>query len=179
MQRIANDAGVNVSLISHHFGGKKALYRACLRRFGDERVAALERHLAPPRDLSAFRARVELLVLELLEWHLGEADVVAILLRDANDPDLWGPELEQQVFAFTSKLAGWFEQAKQAGLLAENADPLAASAVIYLSFSSLLQMRGHIGRVTGIDLESPVIRKELVERVVGTVFDGIAPRSNA
>lgn len=31
---LAEAAGVNVSLISYHFGGKEALYNACINKFG-------------------------------------------------------------------------------------------------------------------------------------------------
>ena len=48
VQQIAKEAGVNVSLISHHFGGKEALYRECLSGFGKRHNFSIARW--PPGD---------------------------------------------------------------------------------------------------------------------------------
>ncbi|MGZ3700082.1 MAG: TetR/AcrR family transcriptional regulator, partial [Bdellovibrionota bacterium] len=79
---IAREAGVNISLISYYYGGKEGLYRACLKDFGESRVTALDRLLTPPKNREDFRVRVELAVDEMVEFHLADADILAILVRD-------------------------------------------------------------------------------------------------
>src|SRR3954470_23548098 len=70
VKQIADDAGLNVCLLSHYFDGKEGLYRACLEGFGEVRRAALERVLEAPRSAEEFRVRLEMFLLELLEFHL-------------------------------------------------------------------------------------------------------------
>lgn len=173
VQQIAKDAGVNVSLINHHFGGKEALYRACLSRFGHQRLQALDRFLTPSKTLEEFKARLQLLVSELLEQHLAEPEILAILLRDVTDPELWGDELEQQLFGFTTKLAQVFADAKKRGFLRSDADPLVAAAVLYHSFAALIQFSVHIERVTGIALEDPETRRSLIDKALDVILHGV------
>ncbi|MDB4972207.1 MAG: Transcriptional regulator, TetR family protein [Myxococcaceae bacterium] len=173
VQQIASDAGVNVSLISHHFGGKEALYRACLSRFGAARSAALDRYLTPPKSVAEFKVKLELLVHELLEQHLAEPEILAMLLRDVNDPDLWGKELDEQLFAFAPKLAQIFANAKARGFLRADADPLVAASMLYLTFSGVIQMGGHIERVSGMTLSEPATRRSLVEQALDLVLHGV------
>lgn len=173
VQRIAADAGVNVSLISHHFGGKEALYRACLRQFGEQRLVALDRFLAPSKSAAEFQTKLLLLVTELLEQHLAEPEVLTILLRDVADPDLWGKELEQQLFGFTTKLAQVFADAKARGFLRKGTDPLAAATVLYHTFAGLIQFGVHIERVTGLTLDDAATRRSTIDKALDILFHGI------
>ncbi len=176
VQRIADDAGVNVSLISHHFGGKEALYRACLSQFSEMRLASLDRHLSPPKSVADLRARLEILIHELLELHLAEPEIVTILMRDASDPALLGRELEQQLFGFTTKLAQLFFDAKARGLLRSDADPMVASGMLYLAFAGLVHAASHIERMSGVTLRDVATRRTLVEKVLDILFEGVVAR---
>jgi AcrR family transcriptional regulator len=173
VQQIAKDAGVNVSLINHHFGGKEGLYRTCLSRFSDQRLLMLDRYLSPSKSVEEFKAKVQVLVCELLDQHLAEPEILTILLRDVNDPDLWGKKLERQLFAFTGKLAAIFDEAKTRGFLRKDADPLVAAAMIYLSFSGLIQFGVHLRRVSGLTIDDVGARSELVEKALHVVFNGV------
>lgn len=173
VQQIAKDAGVNVSLISHHFGGKDALYRACLSHFGEQRLSTVDRFLTAPKTVEEFKARLEILVAELLEQHLAEPEVLIILLRDVNDPDLWGKELEEKLFGFTVKLAQVFASAKAKGFLRPGADPLVAATMLYLTFAGLIQNSTHLERVSGIKLNDSATRRSMIEKALDLIFNGV------
>lgn len=173
VQQIARDADVNVSLINHHFGGKEGLYRACLSRFSEQRLLAVDRFLSPSKSVEEFKAKVHVLVSELLDQHLAEPEILTILLRDVNDPDLWGKELEQRLFAFTTKLAEVFGDAKKRGFLRKDTDPLIAAAMIYMSFSGLIQFGVHLRRVSSLPLDDAASRRALLERALHVVFNGV------
>lgn len=173
VQQIAKDAGVNVSLISHHFGGKEALYRACLSGFGERRTLSLERFLTAPKSVEEFKAKLEILVNEQLEQHLAEPELLIIMLRDVSDPELWGKELERQLFGFTTKLAQVFAAAKAKGFLRAGADPLVAASIVYLTFCGLVQNGLHIERVTGLKLRDHATRRSIVEKTLDVVFHGV------
>lgn len=171
VQEIAEIADTNVSLISHHFGGKAGLYRACLSDFAQTRLEILEPYLTPARSVEELRVRLELLIDHLLREHLNASEVVTILLRDIDESNLWGEDLEGQLFSFTTKLAGFFADARL--FLRENIEPLAVASLIYLAFSGLVQVSAHVERMNGICLSDQEVRKRIVRQTLDIVLNGI------
>jgi AcrR family transcriptional regulator len=177
IQEISARAGVSSAMISHHFGGKEALYRACLAGFGAERLTALDRFLEVPRTQEEMEIRLELLVNELLDLHLREPEVIAILLRDVNAAEQWGPELEKTLLAFSVRFAQFFAQAKECGFLHEDVDPLVPAGMIYLALSGLVQADRHGTLVTGTSITDVTYRRRLVRQLLQVVLHGILPNA--
>jgi AcrR family transcriptional regulator len=175
VSEIAAEADVSAAMINHHFGGKEGLYRACIEGFGTTRLRALDPLLVAPATATEFEVRLEMLVSQMLELHLEDPDAVAILLRDANAAELWGPDVERMIYEFTIKLASFFAMAQQRGVLRADVDPLTPAGVIYLSLSGLLQVDAHRSRVTGISVRDPRERREIVKRLVDVVLRGVLP----
>ena len=172
---IARRAKVSVGMINHHFGGKVELYRACLDEFADIRLRALDRFLAPPESREEMLVRLKLLVAELLDVHLAHPDVVAILLRDVNSAEIWGPELERKLYEFTPRLARFFAQGKKLGMLREDVDPIVVASIIYMSLSALLQADSHRLRVSRTSLRDENTRTKLVAQLLDVVLYGALP----
>jgi AcrR family transcriptional regulator len=170
---IASEAKVSAAMINHHFGGKEALYRACVEGFGAARLRALDGLLVEPKTAEELEVRLDVLVTRMLEMHLDDPDAVAILLRDANAAEHWGAEVERTVYEFTLKLATFFSLAQQRGLLRPGIDPLTPAAALYLSLSGLLQVDAHRSRVTGVSLRDPKHRREVVSRLINLVLHGV------
>ena len=173
---IARSAHVSVGMISHHFGGKEGLYRACLDEFAELRLATLDRFLHPPESREEMMLRLKLLVSELLEVHLQHPDVVAILLRDLNAAEVWGPKLERKLYEFTRRLARFVAQAQKLGHLRADLDPIVVASVMYLSLSSLLQADAHRARVSGASLRDESTRRRVVAQLLDIVLFGALPR---
>jgi TetR/AcrR family transcriptional regulator len=173
---IAKRAEVSVGMINHHFGGKDELYRACLDEFAEIRLRALDRFLAPPASEAELVVRVKLLIGDLLDLHLAHPDVVAILLRDVNAAELWGPELEKKLYEFTPRLAKFFAQALKLGLVRADVDPIVVASALYLSLSALLQADAHRARVSGASLRDERTRARVVAQLIDVVLYGALPR---
>jgi AcrR family transcriptional regulator len=174
--QIAKRARVSVGMINHHFGGKVELYRACLDEFAEIRLRALDRFLEPPASPAELVLRLKLLISELLEVHLAHPDVVAILLRDVNAAEIWGPELERKLYEFTPRFARFFAQAQKSGLVREDVDPIVVASALYLSLSALLQADAHRARVGGPSLRDDKARTRFVAQLLDLVLHGALPR---
>jgi AcrR family transcriptional regulator len=173
---IAKRARVSVGMINHHFGGKVELYRACLDEFAEIRLRALDRFLEPPESREEMVVRLKLLIAEMLEVHLAHPDVVAILLRDVNAAEIWGPELERKLYEFTPRFAKFFAQAQKAGMVRDDVDPVVVASALYLSLSALLQADAHRARVSGTSLRDEKSRSRFVASLLDVVLHGALPR---
>jgi AcrR family transcriptional regulator len=173
--QIAARAGVSSAMINHHFGGKEGLYRACLAGFAEARLQALGRFLDVPKTQDEMELRVELLVGELLDVHIREPEIVAILLRDTNASESWGADVERALNEFPLRLAAFFAQAKAAGLIDADVDPMVPAGVIYLSLTGLVHVDRHGMRITGKSLKDAAYRKGVVKQLLRVVWHGVLP----
>lgn len=172
VSEIAKRARVSVGMINHHFGGKDELYRACLDELAEIRLAALDRFLAPPASRDEMMLRLELLIADLFEVHFRHPEVVAILLRDVNAAEQWGPDLEKKLYEFTPRFARFFAQAQRLGMLRPEIDPVTLATVIYTSLTYLMQADSHRSRVSGKSLRDDKTRTRYVQQLLDIVLRG-------
>src|SRR6266576_3725569 len=103
---IARRAGLNKQLISHHFGGKEALYRAVMvarRSQPGGELAAMELGEMPGALATLFdRARRDPAWIRVLLWEVLE------------DPDVGGVEDEARRARYRARVA-WVEREQAAG----------------------------------------------------------------
>lgn len=76
---LADEAGVNISLVSYYYGGKEGLFKACVQNFADERFDAIERILKAPGNPDEMRVRLRMFGEEMMQVHLREPDLCKII----------------------------------------------------------------------------------------------------
>ena len=173
VNRIAADAGVTAAMINHHFGGKRGLYDACVEGFGRRRLETIARLVVPTRSLAELEVRLEILLLELLAWHIEELDMVRILMRDVDDPELVAPSCERELVAFSLSLARMFALAQEHGVVDPAVDPTVPASLLYHSLAARLLVDAHRERVQGQTLKDPDFRREHVRAAIQVVLRGV------
>jgi len=175
VRELADEAGVNVSLVSYHFDGKEGLYRNCLEQFGRASLEAAGRVLQPPVSREELRVRVEMFVDELIRAHFNEPELSAMVLKECDKEFPVIEDIFRRTFLqMFETLTRFFQAAKKAGILGGHVDPFLAaghlmSLVIHPLRMDLVARKFH--RVT---LSESVHRDRFKKHVVGTLLDGIA-----
>ncbi|MGE3260634.1 MAG: TetR/AcrR family transcriptional regulator [Bacteriovoracia bacterium] len=174
VKEIADRAGVNISLISYHFNGKEGLFRACLEKFGRERLLHAERILTAPENVEDLKAKLKLWMMEFLQCHVEEKSVCGILHRENVIEHKFMWEVFQNTFlkAFEAN-AKFFEAGKKKGIVKKEIDPMLMGAIV---FGTLI----HLGRSQeiqkvwmGVSIESEKYRAQVTEQFVMILLNGI------
>ena len=170
---IARAAGVTPAMVNHHFGNKRGLYDACIASFSRKRSEAIERLVVPSESPDVFRLRLELLLEEMLELHLADLDMVRILMRDADDPELMPPDADRAVLAFSEHLVRLFVLGQEGGVIRADIDPAAPALLLYHSLAARLQVDAHRQRAEGKSLADPVVRRAHLSSILDVVLHGV------
>ncbi len=135
---LADEAGVNVSLISYHFGGKDGIYRACVLQFGEARLNAIERILKPATSESELRVRLRLFAEEFVDVHVHEPDLCKIIHRDIERMTAIGEEVfRKSFFKVFMTFVDFLKSAEKSKLTRKIKDAQTLAALI---FGSLIHM---------------------------------------
>lgn len=177
VKQVADLAGVNISLVSYHFGGKENLYRAILLEFGQERLAVANRVLQTTGSEEEVRVRAKMFADEMLRCHFSDPELATILHRACED----GVPLAQDVFRDTFvQVFGAFERFIAAAQKRGFVNPrLRAETLSGLLFGSLVHMAktDHLNKIyTNQTLQNAGYRTEVVEHFLELAFP--SPRRN-
>ncbi len=175
VKEIADQAGVNVSLISYHFNGKEGLFRTILENFGRERLRDAEKILSPPENMQDLRAKLRLWTQQFLACHVDQDNVCSILHREnVCDQEFLWDIFEATFLKQFEAIVKFFEAGRKKGILRKDIDPLMATTMI---FGSLI----HIGRSQkiqqkwmNISIADEKYRSQVAEQILNVLFHGIA-----
>lgn len=177
VKELADEAGVNISLVSYHFGGKANLYRACLDQLGQAKLAAATRLLHPPRSLEEVRVRLHLFLEELLMGYIEEPELTKILLRDIELEGSLIEEVFQNRFLRVFKLLLEFlKSARKAALLSQEADLQISAGILFGAVTHLMRIDPINQKYFGFTIKDEAYRKSVLETTIRVFLDGLAPR---
>ncbi|GAA5175800.1 CerR family C-terminal domain-containing protein [Niveibacterium umoris] len=164
VQDIAQRAGVRLSAINYHFGGKDGLYRAVLQHHAE---LAVSRTPFPPPDPThphaAFEAAVRTLVRRFLD-PASESRIAALMLRELVNPT---EALGMMIERFTRPQMQQFRPIVAAVLGPRASEEQVARAM----FSVLSQCMGYISARPLVERLMPVALAgdDLVERIAAHI----------
>ncbi|NUM88004.1 MAG: TetR/AcrR family transcriptional regulator [Bdellovibrionales bacterium] len=180
VKEIADEAGVNISLISYHFNGKEGIYRACLREFGEQRLSAAKRILTPPESEGDMRAKLKLLGHDFFQTHVDCPEVCAMMHQDsATNLSLVRDLYDGFFMKFFETLIEFLASAKKKKFVRPDLEPLHAAgfyfgAIVHVGRSSLI-----LKEFYNLSLDNQKYREKLVDDFVDYFLNGIRGGRNA
>lgn len=170
---ISDHAGVNISLVSYHYSGKKGLYRACLHEFGRERLESAQKVLVAPQSFEEFRVRVQLFIEEIIQWMIKNPESCQMVQREM---DL-GLPMAEDVFSSTflevhSTLCKFFEVSKSRHFIRRDVD-LQVGASMFMAAIVHLVRNDRIGeKFFGLTLRDETYRKKVKQQILSLFLNG-------
>ena len=132
VKEISDKAGVNISAVSYHFGGKEELFAVILNSFAEEGLKPAFRPLEkPPVDMKEFKLRLELFAHNLFDYAKKDRCAFVICVKDHDALH----ELQNQVYEKTfasifESIVGFFAGAQKNGIIRENLNPEFVAKII-------------------------------------------------
>jgi AcrR family transcriptional regulator len=174
VKEIADEAGVNISLISYHFQGKEGLFRTCLESFGSAHLAKSEQILTAPESVEDLKAKLKLWSRQFLLCHVEESELCSILNRE----NLFEMDVVKDVFQDTflksfEAMVNFFKNAKKVGIVRKEMDPLTIAGFYF----GAIVHTGHSDDIAkeyfGRSIEDEKYREQLIDQFVTMLLRGV------
>ncbi|MES2964517.1 MAG: TetR family transcriptional regulator [Bdellovibrionota bacterium] len=137
---LADEAGVNVSLVSYHFGGKENLYKSCLEGFGLARVETAKRILKTPNSPEEFKLRLRLFGEDFIEIHRKEPHTCKIVQTAIDMLNAVTMDIFKNVFFnMFATLRDFVKAAQTQGFLKQHLDPEITAAMMFGGLMHILR----------------------------------------
>lgn len=170
---IADEAGLNISLVSYHFNGKENLYRECLISVGERGLHSAERLLKEPKNRDEFRVKLTLFIEEFIERHFEEIEVSEIIYRESTSDNKVIRELFDSVFfKFFAQLENFFKSSIKNKIIRKEND---AHCCAFLLLGSLCHSLRHDElhvKKFGKSLNEPQFRKKFIDQLLLSSLGG-------
>ncbi|MDR3608331.1 MAG: TetR family transcriptional regulator [Oligoflexia bacterium] len=168
VQEIVSEARTNLSMISYYFGGKEGLYKSCLDQVGQKAIESTDRLLSPPKTREEFLLRLRLFVEEVMDFHIKNRDVTAIIARESAQP---GPVMRSLIencfYRSYHVFQSFLEAAQKAKILHADLDVPTFSIFFFNSLIGICRSDACAVTILGKKIED----KDFREAVVSLLMD--------
>ncbi len=168
---VAESAGVNVALISYHFGGKEGLLSAALEKLAHGKLQRAERVLGKCASANEFRVRLELFLGEMAVFFAEESQILNLLFREL-EKEFEGAEKEFGV-AYSGLLKSFTRFLKEAhdkGFIREISDIRTVPLQLLSPLTALVRSKKSAAKYLNVSLDDPKFRAALVQDLVAATL---------
>jgi len=170
---IADEAGVNISLVSYHFNGKENLFRACVQAYGENRLAAVENYLKTPQSVEDFRVRLTLYLEDYFLNAIRDQDTMMIMHQECMSTNPLTEDIFKGVFMKSiEKMLQFFTEARKNGILRNEIDPHYTVMVVMGAIIHAVRMDPMHEQTFKIGLKDVQHREKIVTTLMELVMGG-------
>ncbi|MBQ47433.1 MAG: hypothetical protein CMP10_08175 [Zetaproteobacteria bacterium] len=169
---IVEKAGLNVSLISYHFGGKEGLYRRILEKVQSQSLQITEETLKSPGSKSEFEIRLLLYVERILAEYADDLDMFVIISREIENFSPMFQELLQPVFSETIVGLGMFlREAQKKGFLRKDLSSSLLANLLHGTIGHMMRSEKSRRKLLGVSVHDEEERARIAHHIVA-LFTG-------
>ncbi len=176
---LADEAGVNVSMVSYYFGGKECLYKTMLENFGLERVSSAERLLKSPRSREEFALRLGLFAENIFEIYAKEPELVRIVHRSIDIASPLTDHLFENVFSrIFLALQAFLDASRELGIIRQDIETDIAAESIFGSLVHFAHCEPLRIRTGGRSIQDPAYVDQVIKTWMTVFTEGLVTRSS-
>lgn len=177
IREIANEALVNVSLISYYFGGKEGLYRKLLIDYAQQSQVEAKKYIqelySQPITAKTFEKFVQTLARRTLTQHFENPHVKNILLRETTSGMPRSKDLFDDVFyQLVELISNAVVEAQNKGIIKKHIHPKAfIFSLVHLIDSFVLMARNPV-KCSSECFQLPQDNEKLISHVTNLLLNG-------
>lgn len=176
VKQIADDADVNVSLVSYHFGGKEGLYKACLETEVENMTTFFDKHIASFSSKDEYKLKLKMFVNEIVDHGLESSNVTCIIRRDIEmdpiDPVIF-EVFKKTIVPMFEKLIIFIKKGQEAKYIRSD---LAANEICVLFMGGIqhsIRTDNLRKKLFGVSLRDKNEKENLINTAIEMFFNGL------
>lgn len=171
---LASEAGVNISLVSYHFGGKDGLYKACLEQFGKQKHELLQRLLQSPKTLDEAQVRIRMLFEEMIRSYLEEPDLCKMVHRDIELGNAVSEDIFKKRFlSIFEILLDFVRDGQKNKIFREDLEVITVAGTVFGIIMHLTRIDPVATKYYNRSLADPEHVKLILDSIIKMIFSGI------
>jgi AcrR family transcriptional regulator len=177
VREIADEAGVNLAMVSYHFSGKEGLYAACIEPYGRSELEVARTLLTSEnarQGSQKFRETLLRFAVEQANLRVRQPDVSIIVSRECDGGISIAENLFRDTFLQTVNLIrDFFESGRKSGIIQPHVEPLYVAGLLYGAITQVLRTSKLTAKFHKKDLADPKFRRKVFSDWIDMIWCGI------